>query len=539
MNMKMSIRVLCLCLCLCLLTGCGSTLSRQDWQQRPVQSPENQYRSYYEVFVYSFQDSNGDGVGDLAGLTQKLDYIADLGFQGIWLMPIMPSPTYHKYDTKDYLAIDPEYGTMEDFDAFLAACQDRDLRVILDLALNHTSVEHPWFQQAAAYLQQLSPEAEPSPAECPYVDYYNFSREAASGWSQVPGTTDWYYESRFWSGMPDLNLLNPALRQEFQTIADFWLDKGVSGFRLDAVKEYVSGLVDSNVEILSWFNDYVKAGHPDAWLVCECWEPKETYAQYYASGVDSMFNFAFADSSGIIAKTLKGNLPASAYGEQLELGQALYSSYSEAFVDAPFYTNHDMGRSAGYYAGEQSAAQTKMAQALNLLMAGNVFLYYGEELGMKGSGIDENKRAPMFWSQDKTAPGMCRGPKAMEKVTMKFGSLEEQAADPDSVYNYIRQVLLLRNQNPVIARGTTVNCPELSGQQLSVIARQYQDREVLMIFNISGETAAVDLGSRMVQGKPVQELDVLGVLLTGEEEAAWKGTTLTVPAYGIVVLGVN
>ena len=171
------------------------------------------YRSWYEVFVYSFYDGDGDGIGDLPGLTEKLDYIndgnpatdTDLGCDGIWLMPVMPATTYHKYDVTDYCAIDEQYGTMEDFETFVNACHERGIRVMIDFVMNHTSSQHPWFQTAAEYLKDLPEGMEPDTEACPYVDYYHFSREKGSGYCQLAGT-DWYYEAQFWSEMPDLNL---------------------------------------------------------------------------------------------------------------------------------------------------------------------------------------------------------------------------------------------------------------------------------------------------------------------------------------------
>ena len=199
----------------------------------------------YEIFVGSFMDSDGDGTGDLGGVLEKLDYLCDgkdtagddLGCNGIWLMPVFPSPTYHKYDVTDYKSIDPQYGTMEDFDAFLAACHERGIRVILDLPLNHTSSEHPWFRKAADYLCGLPEGAEPSVKDCRYAAYYNFSREAQNGYAAL-SDSGWYYEARFWEGMPDLNLDSPQVRSQIASIAEFWLDKGVDGFRLDAVTSF-------------------------------------------------------------------------------------------------------------------------------------------------------------------------------------------------------------------------------------------------------------------------------------------------------------
>ncbi len=514
-----------------------------NWLSRPLNVPDDKYRTFYEIFVYSFFDSDGDGTGDLNGILRQLDYLndgddatdTDLGINGIWLMPIMPSTTYHKYDTTNYTDVDPEYGTLADFQALLNACHDRGIRVILDLAMNHSSSQHPWFQAAVEYLRALPEGEEPDAGSCPYVDYYHFSREGGSGYAPVSGT-GWYYEAQFWSEMPDLNLENPAVRAEFEAIAGFWLDLGVDGFRLDAVKEFVTGSVSANVEILSWFNGYVKSVNPEAYLVCECWTDQTTYAQYYASGVDSMFDFVFADSDGVIASVLKGARKASAYGKALEEEQALYASYNPDYISAPFYTNHDLGRTAGYYAGDSSEAQTKMGNAMNLLMSGTVFLYYGEELGMKGAGADENKRVGMFWSADPAAEGMCRGPEGAS-VTMKFGSLAEQAQDPGSIYQYVRQAIRLRNQNPEIARGHVAYQDAYSSDRLCVITKSWEGRELLLVFNTGAEAASVDLTGLTVQGKAVSELSVLGELLTGETPAERSGNTLTMPPYAILVLG--
>ena len=514
---------------------------------RPLQIPDDKYRTYYELFVYSFYDSDGDGIGDLQGVLEKLDYLndgddatdTDLGINGIWLMPVMPSTTYHKYDTTDYEDIDPQYGTLEDFKELLAACHERGIRVILDLAMNHSSSRHSWFLQATEYLKSLPEGAEPDAAECPYVDYYLFSREAQSGYAQVNGT-DWYYEARFWDGMPDLNLQNETVRREFEQVADFWLDLGVDGFRLDAVKEYVTGSTEDNVEILSWFADYVHGKDSENYLVCECWTDQNTYAQYYKSGVDSMFDFAFADKSGIIANVVNGKASAASYAKNLEAEQTLYAQYNADYINAPFYTNHDMGRSTGYYAGENSAAQTKMGNALNLLMNGNAFLYYGEELGMKGSGKDENKRAPMYWSKDSSAEGMCKGPADMEDFQMKFDSLKEQQEDPDSIYNYVKQVIKIRNQNPAIARGTTTYLEQYSGEQCFALTRSIGDSEdgtLLLLGNTSAEPVTIDLTGLAVGETPAEDLTLLGELYTGEETAERAGAEVTLPSFAILILG--
>lgn len=502
-----------------------------------VISMEDNYRTYYEVFLYSFYDSDGDGIGDLKGLTEKLDYIndgdpathTDLGCNGIWLMPVMPSPTYHKYDVTDYYGIDSEYGTMEDFDAFMAACEERGIKVILDLVINHSSSQHPWFQEACAYLKELG-DGEPDLSVCPYVDYYHFSKEAQGGYSPVPGSDVWYYEARFWSEMPDLNLENENLRSEIGKIVDFWLAKGVGGFRLDAVKEYVSGAVDANVDILTWFVDMVKEKKQDAYLVGEVWTDLTIYSKYYESGIDSIFAFSFADSGGVIANAVKGASEASSYGKSLENAEKVCREHNPDYIDAPFYTNHDMGRSAGYYSGENSPAQTKIAGALNLFMSGSAFVYYGEELGMKGAGKDENKRAPMYFTKDRNAEGMCRGPIDMDNVKMKYDSLEEQQTDPDSIYQYYKKAIYLRNLHPAIRKGSVTDLEAYSSETVTAFTKTCEEETLTIFCNLSPEEAVIELQDTE------KDLTLTTGLYTGEAEASLQDATLTLPSYGIVLL---
>ncbi len=503
----------------------------------PVPAEGNR-RAWYEVFVYSFRDSDGDGIGDLKGITEKLDYIndgdpatdSDLGVEGIWLTPIMPSDTYHKYDVRDYKSIDPDFGTLEDFEALLEACHARGVKVIIDLVMNHTSSAHPWFTAAREYLTALPEGEEPDAAECPYVDYYNFSREMMPGGCAL-GDTGWYYEAPFWSEMPDLNLRNPQVRAEFEDIVSFWLDLGVDGFRLDAAKEFVSGDVAANVEILTWLTGAVKAISPEAYLVAEVWNDMSTYTQYYASGIDSVFNFAFADTKGIIASALKNNT-GSGYGSRIEEFEALASGYSESYIDAPFYTNHDMGRSAGYYPGEDGERQVKMAEAMNLLMSGSAFLYYGEEIGMKGAGKDENKRAPMYWSAGED-PGLCSGPPDMDSVAMTYPPLDEQLGEGGSIYNFVVQTIRLREAHSAISSGKTSFEEELSPEGTCVLRKTSGDEEVLLVFNLTGGEISLDLtGVTVGEGEP----KVGGALVTSAEEPKLQGGTLTVPGYSVTLL---
>ncbi len=521
----------------------------QEYNPKEMNVIDDKYRTFYEVFVYSFYDSNGDGIGDFKGLTEKLDYIndgddttnTDLGCNGIWLMPIMPSTTYHKYDVIDYYDIDPEYGSMEDFEGFMKECEKRDIHILIDLVLNHTSSKHEWFTTACDYLSEIGSK-EPDLTECPYVDYYHFSREKKSDVYYPVPNSEWYYEGSFWSEMPDVNLLNNEVRQAFEEVTQFWMDKGVSGFRIDAAKEFVSGNTNANIEILSWLNDSVKAYKNDAYIVAEVWTDINTFEKYYESGIDSVFNFAFGEQGGIIASSLNNlsGMGAIQYGKGMASLEERFSKINPDYIDAPFYTNHDIARSAGYYSGEGSTEKTKLAQAMNLMMTGNVFLYYGEELGMKGSGRDENKRAGMFWSEDENAVGMCNGPKEMETIKNKFASFEEQNLDGGSVYHFVKEAIHLRNAYPAIGRGTVTCFEDQSDQNICMIKKEYEGQEIFLIWNLGNSEMEVDVSDIALNGQEINEENIGGVLLTGIESIEClneeKSIKIKLPQHSMVLL---
>lgn len=545
MKAKRRIQALVLALAL-LVTGVFAGTGKE--KEKEPEIIDDKYRTYYEVFLYSFSDSNGDGIGDIRGLIDKLDYIndgdgttdTDLGCNGIWLMPVMPSTTYHKYDVTDYEDIDAEYGDLDDFKELVTECHKRGIRLIIDLVMNHTSSKHPWFEAACDYIEGLGG-AEPSEAECPYFGYYNFTREPKGDVYYEVGDTGWYYEAQFWSEMPDLNLENQAVRDEFDGITSFWMDLGVDGFRLDAAGEYETGQTTKNIEILSWFHSMVEEKNADAYIVAEVWQDLDTYAKYYESGIDSCFDFAFANADGIIADSLKktAGYNASSYGNAAANVQKKLAAYNADYIDAPFYTNHDMARSAGYYSGDYSENMTKISGAMNLFMSGNAFLYYGEELGMKGSGKDENKRAPMYWSDagnEKTAEGMCHGPEGMDAIKMKYGSLEEQKDDPDSVYNFYRAVIKLRNAYPEIARGQVAFLKDLSDENVCVLKKTWNDRELVIAFNLSEQAETVDLSDVTLNGREGTKMSLGGALATTDEEIGFSGGTLSLPAYSVAIL---
>ena len=547
MKKKFISTILILCMLATLLVGCGSrndvSLGTETVENIGVSTEtdnykyeqelniiDDNYRNYYEIFVYSFYDTDGDGIGDINGVTEKLDYIKDMGFNGIWLMPIMPSTTYHKYDVVDYCNIDKQYGTLEDFKKLLKEAHARDIRVTIDFVMNHSSSQNPWFLEACSYLKTLGENEEPDASVCPYVDYYHFSRQGKDGYKIVTGT-NWYYEAWFDYIMPDLNWESDALKEEFEKIADFWIDLGVDGFRMDAAMHFEENEVDFNTEILNWFYTYCLSKNPDFYMVSEVWSDKSTIANYYASLTPSMFNFSVCGAEGPIIKAARSGKSASKFVDAMIDYQNTYSAKNPDFIDAPFLSNHDQVRVANSMPGNTNSL--KMAAGLLLTMNGSPFVYYGEEIGMMSTGQkDENKRLPMVWSKTDLS-GMTNGPSNSDKEfeAVKLG-VDEQEQDPDSLLNFYKRALRIRNENPEIARGTVEKINSLCSGSQAAITKTYEGSVVGIVYNISLEEAiSVDLTGTALEG-----MNIRGYMSTTGAEVTIDGQILDMPAGTICVL---
>lgn len=430
--------------------------------------------NWYEIFVRSYQDSDGDGIGDLQGVLNRLDYIGDMGYDGIWLMPIMPSPSYHKYDVTDYRSVDPQYGTMQDFLALVQACHQRGIRLIVDLPVNHSSVQHPWFVQAC---EALRAEDETNA----FVEYYCFSKEG--GQKMVPvGGTDWYYEEQFTGGgMPDLNLNSEAVRAEIAAIMHFWLNEcGVDGFRLDAVTSYYAADTKQNVAFLRWLKETAESLKPGSFLVGEAWVGLSSIAQYYESGVDSFFLFPASQAEGYIARTIRArSKPAQQY---VHFMQQVQEALGNQLI-APFIGNHDTGRAVGSLQARSAPERAKFAEALVHLMGGATFTYYGEEIGMVGSGEDPNKRLAMYWNdQDMTSQ-----PPGCTKMEYVFPCVEEQLKEEHSLLNYCKTLNHLKKQVPSIGLGENEFVD--SNGDVCIMKRTWNGQESYIAVNFSSKTA--------------------------------------------------
>ena len=366
-----------------VLAGCG-TASPAETVPTEADKTDDNYRVFYEIFVGSFADSDGDGTGDLNGILRHLDYLNDgnllsdtsLGVQGLWLTPIFASPSYHKYDATDYYRIDSDFGTEDDLRALLDACHARNVKVILDLVINHTARNHEWFQSFCQSHADANPDD-------PYYDYYSWytgeTLPAGITCEKIPGTADEYYECNFSPDMPELNYDNPAVREEMLNVAKYYLELGVDGFRFDAVKYLYYGETGRNAAFWKWYTDQLRAVKPEVYLVGECWSGESEILAYYPAM--NCFNFAAAQAEGVIASAAKDQDINRFTGYMCAFQDKISQANPDGMMIC-FLSNHDMDRSAGYLMLANHFPQ--MAANLYLLCSGSPFLYYGEEIGMKG-----------------------------------------------------------------------------------------------------------------------------------------------------------
>jgi len=438
---------------------------------------------FYEIFVRSFNDSNGDGIGDFNGITEKLDYLndgdpnttADLGVTGIWLMPIFPSPSYHGYDVTDFYGVNPQYGTMEDFKKLLAEAHKRGIRIIIDMALNHTSDQHPWFKEAKKDVNSK------------YRDWYIWSETDPNykgPWNERvwhPSTTGFYY-GIFEAFMPDLNYNNPKVTKEMDKVSAFWLKEvGVDGFRLDAAKHLIeeSRKQENTASTHEWFKDYrpvYKAANPEAMTVGEIsGDTPQTLADYTSGDqLDLVFNFHLAN----------------AFISSANRGQAAYATdaitYSGKAMPnaqyASFLTNHDQDRAMSQLYGEVDKA--KVAAALLLTSPGVPFIYYGEEIGMVGKKPDEDIRRPMQWSGAENAGFSGGKPWRQPDAGYSEVNVAAQTGDPASLLSHYRALIKIRSEHPALRTGAT-EIVATGNPAVFAALRVFENETILVLVNLS------------------------------------------------------
>jgi maltose alpha-D-glucosyltransferase/alpha-amylase len=487
---------------------------------------------FYEVYVRAYRDSNDDGQGDLAGLTEKLDYIKDLGIDCIWLLPIYPSPLNDDgYDIADYYGVHPDYGRVGDFQKLIAEAHARNIRVIADLVLNHTSNQHPWFQEA-----RKDPDS-------PYRDYYVwsstdqkyletriiFTDTEPSNWSWDEEAEQFFWH-RFFASQPDLNFDNPAVREEMKKVAQFWLEMGIDGFRADAVP-YLIEREGTNNENLPETHEYLKElrlfideNYPGRILLCEANMWPDDVRPYFGNpsepeGAEFQMGFHFPIMPRIFMALKKGDV-----GDMVEIINRTPSIPDECQW-CTFLRNHDeltlemVTEEDRQWMWDQYAPEPRMklnlgirrrlaplldndrrkievANSILFTLTGSPIIYYGDEIGM-GDNIwldDRNGvRTPMQWTPNPTsgfsgaAPDKFYAPIIEGKpYGPEFVNVEDQQADPNSLFNTIKKMISIRKQNKVFGWGS-FRWVNAGNTAVAAYLREYGDERVLIVQNLSNQ----------------------------------------------------
>lgn len=504
----------------------------------------DKYRNYYEIFVGSFCDSNNDGIGDLQGIISKLDYLNDgnpetdddLGIDGIWLTPIMPSHSYHKYDVKDYFDIDKDFGTMEDFDKLVKECHKRGINIIIDMVLNHSSKFLPLFENACKQALQGNLED-----DAKYFEIEHYDDNPGDAYTSIG--KGYYYESNFSPYMPEWNLNQECTRDYFMKIADFWLnDHNVDGFRLDACKFYDSNKTDGE-KFLEWYYNEVKKIKPDVYMVGEHWTGNAEIQDLYNSKIDSLFAFGFAGVDGEFVNSVRTKNGSSLI-PSIQKYESKTKDSNEQAINSYFLSNHDQIRSGNYLkiTGESG---TKMAAATYMLMPGNSFIYYGEEIGMtqdSQSEGDEYKREPMVWDSNKLPEIKVNGITGSDESQVQYGGVAQQQENENSILNFYKRIVKIKNQNPEIARGTINKVEDFDDNAVCAYYIEYKDSRVMIIHNFSDvDSKEITLTDEMLKN-PVLRGDLVasnGVDEEGntvQEHISLSGSTLKLPPRSTAVL---
>lgn len=539
-----------ICLFLSLITaasaltfaGCAQSYEDPTLSIKTAAS-RDKYRNYYEIFVGSFCDSNGDGVGDIQGIISKLDYLNDgdpnsgddLGVDGIWLTPIMPSQSYHKYDVEDYYDIDPDFGTLEDFDELIAQCHKRGIKVIIDMVLNHCSKFMPLFENACrqAVEGNLDDDAR----------YFEIDRYSSNpGNIYTPIGNDYYYESNFSPYMPEWNLSADCTRDYFTDVARFWLTQhNADGFRLDATKYYDSRNT-KGAEFLKWYYSAVKEIKPDVYMVGENWTGNAQIQSMYESGIDSFFAFGFAGATGGFVNAVR-NQSSRGLVASLQKYERKTKEVNPGAINGYFLSNHDQVRSGNYLRGVGQTA-AKMAAAVYMLTPGNSYIYYGEEIGLlqdsQAEG-DEYKREPMIWDSEKLPDIRVNGKTGADNTQAVYGGVAQQEDDENSILNFYRRLIKIKNQNPEIARGTITGEEDFEDLNVCAFYVEYKGERLMIIHNLSREESKTLTVTEDMLTDPALRGDLVASNVTdgGKTQTSYvsfNGDSLVLPPQSTAIL---
>lgn len=529
----------------------------------------------YQIYPRSFCDSNGDGIGDIPGIISKLDHLADLGIGFIWLSPVYASPMRDNgYDISDYYAIAPEFGTLDDFDSLVAEAKSRGIRIVMDLVVNHCSSDHVWFQRACAsrdcaeheyfYWRDARPDGSPPDDQRACF--------GGSAWHWVEAVGRYCYGHFGWQ-QPDLNWQNPALREEIYTMMNWWLDRGIGGFRMDVIE-----LIGKDIDARHYYEGpdmhrFIQEMHKrclagrDVMTIGESWAATPDTALEYCGRerreLDMIFGFNHIQAAWDPAKGRFGpnlfNLPTH---------KTILSEWQEALAkdgwNSLYLSNHDLPRPVSHYGNDQKyrVRSAKMLSAVTYLMKGTPFIYQGEEIGMTnaqferveqfkdietlgqyeemksaGANLDaflagananarDHARTPMQWSSEAYSGFSLSEPWMTLNPNFREINVEVDRAEPDGVFEWYRALIALRKTMPVITYGNFLMLiPD--HEHLMVYLREHSDVRMLVIGSYAENTATLPM-SEIPDGH-------WNMLLSNLPEVAVKGVPNDVPPYFVGV----
>lgn len=520
----------------------------------------------YQIWPRSFYDADGDGNGDFVGMTKKLPYLKELGVKAVWLTPVFESPSYHGYDTTDFYAVESDYGTEAEFDAFLQQTEAAGIKVIVDLVINHVSDQHPWFLKSVN-------------KEKGFEDFFVWSKTLpanyGSAWSETADPTrvwhykesrkEWYY-GVFGYQQPDLNLQNPAVVAEIKKIAAFWLAKGVDGFRLDAVRYFIEegGIPNqadtaSTLKFLADFNAYIKSQNPNAYLVGEALADNSITAKYFnaGKGIDAVFDFDFAMNVNSALEVKPMQIAATQEERNTYLGQlrdAFWLNLSKrntevapGYFFAAFVNNHDFDRIM--LRVDNQLPRAKLAASLLLTSPGSPYVYYGEEIAMSQAGFDDDmyRRALMQWDDSASAGFNTTGKRWVDELRWfpwneKFNpwwnfywknvkeksdfNVAAQSVDKGSMLAFYKKIINVRNNDIVLRSPQTIKLYEATGNAW-VAKYTYDNRSRWVILNLDATKASSFKAPPILQGAFVNLLN---------DELLTVGSDMSVGAGELLIL---
>jgi len=532
----------------------------------------------YEIYPRSFQDSNGDGLGDIAGIISRLDYLKDLGIGAIWLTPMYPSPQVdYGYDISDYTSIDPAYGSMADFERLVLEAKKRDIRVIMDFVANHTSDQHAWFKESRSSRENPKRNwyiwRDGKPSGGPPNNWLSWFGHSA--WTLDPKTNQYYYHY-FYAQQPDLNWRNPEVQKAMFDVIRFWLDRGVSGFRIDAVSRLFEdpGLRDDPLlpgknaygdpniqhkytdnlpevhDVLRELRKVVDSYPGDPVLISEADEPTiAELTKIYGSKNDEVqlpMDFQIADVNRLSAPEFRKLL------DEVEHNSAGGQPHF-------FFSNHDQPRQWDRYGdGAHNDQIAKLMAALLLTTRATPQMYYGEEIGMrttdparkedvhdpigklgwpKEKGRD-GERTPMQWDASKNAGfTTARKPWLPIPPSADRYNVAAESNDRESILNFYKRLLALRQGNPALRDGPYISLNPTDPNVLSFLRKTPSGDSVLVVLNMSAQTqrVAFDLRAQNIAGKTLQPLLTAPQSLSSQ----WSLSAIALPPFGVLIAAIQ